>query len=224
MKKIVIIGNGSYARRIKKYIEFSDWGEIQAYTADSEYINENLLDGIPCIAFKELEKRMKPDEVELVMGIGYRQMGDIRRRIFEIYKTMGYTFANFIHPSATISPDLVIGQGNVILEGVIIEPNVSIGNANLIFSGTTVGHDSTLGSYNTLCGRVLMSSQNRVGNHCYFGDCSVLSPGIVVEDYVLMGAMTRTNKDLLRKSVVMPDKNRVIEGEKSKIYFEMFVK
>lgn len=223
MKRLMVFGNSSYARRLKKYIDFTQFGEVYAFVVDKEYITDTLLDGIDVISFEEFEEQMKPKDVELVLGIGYSQMGDLRKRIFEMYRDKGYSFANYIHSSVTISPDIVLGGGNVILEGAIIEPCVSIGDANIIFSGSTIGHDSAIGNYNTFGSKVLVSSNNRIDNNCYLGDCSVLSPEVVIEDYVFTGTMTYVNRNLKSGTVVLPNKNKILEGQKSKKYFQMFI-
>ena len=41
---------------------------------------------------------------------------------------MGYSFENYIHPSAIVSRDAILGEGNNILDGVIIESGVEMGD------------------------------------------------------------------------------------------------
>ena len=224
MKEYIIIGDSFYSRRIKKYIEMTSFGVICAFVVDALYKKDTLIDGIAVISLDELRQMYLPDQVELVMGIGYTEMGDLRKCFFERCKALGYSFTNFIHPSAIISPDVNLGEGNIILENVIIEPDVSIGNANLIFGGCQIGHGSSVKDYSTFASRVLLSSSDQIGDHCYFGDGSIVSPNVTLGDYVLLGTMTCANRNLESNAVLIQEKSKVVKGNKSKVYFDMFVK
>lgn len=224
MKKNIIVGNSSYSRRIKKYIDMTSFGTVCAYVVDAQYKKDMILDGIDVISFEELRQMYQPRQIDLIMGIGYTEMGELRKRVFEQCKDWGYSFANYIHPSAIVSSDTILGEGNIILENVIIEPDVTIGNSNLIFGGCQIGHDSVIKNYTTFASRVLVSSSDHIGNHCYLGDGSVVSPDVVLEDYVLLGTMTCANKNMMANAVMISEKNKIIKGNKSKAYFNMFVK
>ena len=132
MQKLIIIGNGSYARMMNRYIDMTEFGETVAFAVDQIYIQEQQIDGLPVISLEALAGDYSQDEVLLIMGIGYRKMSNIRRKVYETCKSFGYQFANYIHPTAIIEKNVTLGEGNNILEGVIIEESVSLGNANLL--------------------------------------------------------------------------------------------
>lgn len=223
MEDCIIIGNSTFSRRIKKYIEWTSFGKVCAYAVESQYREDSTLDEIDVISLDEMKEVYQSEKISLIMGIGYSEMGEVRRHVFEQIKEWGYVFQNFVHPSAIVSPDLNIGEGNIILEGTIIESGVSIGNANLIFGGSQIGHDSTIGNYNTFASKVLLSSMNKVENHCYLGDCSVVSPKIELQNYALLGTMAHINKDLPANAVAVSEKSKIIESNKSKAYFNLFI-
>ncbi len=223
MRRLVIVGNGCYAQRMKCYLDASLCDSVCAFAVDLQFRESMFLNGIEVLAFDEMRQKYSGDDIRLIMGIGYNEMGKGRRQIFEQCKEWGYSFDNYIHPSAIIAPDVVLGEGNNILEGVIVEPGVVIGNANLVFGGSQIGHGSVISNYNTLASKVLLSSENNVGDHCYLGDCAVVSPGVVLGDYVFLGTMTCAMKDMPSESVLVPEKNKMIEN-KSRAYFNLFMK
>lgn len=216
MRKIFIIGNGTYARMLKKYIDMTFFGTVYAYVVDQEYIKEITLDGIDVITFEELDKESSSnEEISLIMGIGYSDMNNNRKNLFKRCKIKGFKFENYIHPTAIIAPDLKIGEGNNILEGVIIEAGVSIGNANLFFGGSIMGHDSYIGDYNTFSVNSVTAGFVTVKNNCFLGISSAVKNNVVLHDYVLIGAMACGYKDMEEYSVVVSAKSRILENKKS---------
>ncbi len=149
MKKLIVIGNGSYARMMKRYIELTDFGQTAAYAVESAFIQEQEMDGLPVVPIEQLKESHSPIEYSLIMGIGYTKMSKVRKENFERCKTLGFHFENYIHPTALIEKNVMLGEGNNILEGVILEEGVVLGNANLLFGGSLIAHETTVGDYNT---------------------------------------------------------------------------
>lgn len=215
MRELIIVGNGSYSQMLRNYIELTEFSRVVAYAVDKECIQEKELNGIPVISFEDLREKYSCEDVSLIMGIGYTQMGDIRKRVFEKCKLWGYKFENYIHPTAIIAEDVVMGEGNNILEGVIIEVGVSIGNANLFFGGTMIAHESTIGSYNTFSVKVVVAGCVTVQNNCFLGASSAVKDHITLKDYVLLGAMAFGFKNMESYSVITPAKSVILEDRKS---------
>ena len=218
MKKIVIIGNSSYAKMMKEYLTMDNKGKICAYAVDEIYVKEKEIDGIPVISFEKLKADYHVDDFDLIMGIGYTQMGNVRKRIFELCKSWGYHFENYIHPTAIIAPNVQIGEGNNILEGVILESGVTIKDANLIYGGVLIGHDTNILSYNTFAGKTSIAGYVTIKSNCFFGVSSAIKDYVTIEDYVLIGAMGYGYKDMKEYSVVMPAKSTVLTDKISTDY------
>ncbi len=215
MKKLVIVGNGPYSQMMKKYVEQTGFGKVLAYTADAEYIQRKEMDGVPVLPLEGLKEVYSCDEVTLIMGIGYRRMGEIRREVFKKCKRDGYYFENYIHPTALVAHDVTLGEGNNILEGVIIEVGVKIGDANLFFGGSMVGHETTVGSYNTFAGKSMAAGCVIIKNHCFLGISSSVKDHVALEDYVLLGAAAYGFQDMEPYSVVAPARSIVLKDKKS---------
>lgn len=215
IKPVVMVGNGSYAKMMNQYRKTTGLGPVRAYAVDTQCINEREIDGTEVISFEEMRERFSRKDYDLMMGIGYREMSQIRKRIFEQCKLWGYHFENYIHPSAMISPDAYLGEGNNILEGVIIEVGCAIGDANLFFGGSMVAHDCNIGSYNTFSVRATAAGAVTIGNNCFLGALSVVKDHVVFQDYVLLGAAAYGFKSMEAYSVIEPAKSRILEERKS---------
>ena len=215
MNRLIIIGNGTYARMMKRYIGLTDFGEAAAYAVESACIQEDQLDGLPVISLESLQKKFSCDEVSLVMGIGYKKMGNIRKRIFLKCKSMGYQFENYIHPTAIIEKNVVMGEGNNILEGVILEESVLLGDANLLFGGSMIAHETMVGDYNTLSVKAVVAGSTVIRNNCFIGAAATIKDHIVLNDYVFIGAAAYVRKSMEEYSVVVPSDSRILPERKS---------
>lgn len=213
-KSLIVIGNGDYARMMERYLHLSGSG-VKAYAVHSAYIEEHNLDGIPVISMKELKKKYDPEEIQLVMGIGYRKMGDIREKVFAECKDLGYSFFNYIHPTAIIEKNVRIGEGNNILEGVILEESVTMGDANILFGGSLIAHGTAMGSFNTLSVKTVIAGCAEIGNHCFVGAAAVIRDRIKIEDYSLIGAGAYASQSTQAYQVIVPMRSTVLEGKKS---------
>lgn len=218
MKNLVIIGNGSYSAMMKRYIELTDFGSVLAFAVDEKCIRESVLEGSPVIPLETLRNEFPPEKVELIMGIGYTQMGQIRKEIFETCKIWGYQFANYIHPTAILEKNVILGEGNNILEGVILEESVRLGNANLLFGGSMIAHETTVGNYNTFSVKAVVAGAATIRDNCFLGASSAVKDHVTLKDYVLIGATAFAFKDMEEYSVVVPARSMVLEDKKSTDY------
>lgn len=214
-KKYVIIGNSSYALMMKRYIEITGFGTVYAFAVDEQYIKEPVLGNIPVISVEQLGKYFPASDHELIMGIGYLKMGTIRRKLFEKCKEFGYKFANYVHPTAIISSNAILGEGNNILEGVIIEESVHIGNANLFFGGSLIAHETEIGDFNTFSVRAVVAGAVTINNNCFAGAASTVRDHIVLDNYVLIGAAAYASKNIPEYGVVVPAKSTILDEKKS---------
>lgn len=212
-KQLVIIGNGPYAKMMKEYVIMDQIGKIVAFVADEEYISQKDIDGIPVLSFESFIESCDKEEVSLVLGIGYTKMGKVRKQIFERCKSWGYHFENYIHPTAIVVPNVEMGEGNNILEGVILESGVKIGDANLLFGGALIGHETTVGNYNSFSVNSCVAGCVALGNNCFFGASSTVRDCVSIHDFVLVGATAYVYKDMEDYAVVRPAKSYVIENE-----------
>ncbi len=215
MKKLIVIGNGSYARMMKRYIELTDFGQTEAYAVESAFIQEQEMDGLPVVPIDQLKESHSPIEYSLIMGIGYTKMSKVRKENFERCKALGFHFENYIHPTALIEKNVMLGEGNNILEGVILEEGVVLGNANLLFGGSLIAHETTVGDYNTFSVKAVAAGCCTIGSHCFVGAAAVIKDHVTIQDYVLLGASAYGFKDMEAYSVVVPAKSTVLEGRKS---------
>ncbi len=216
MKNVIIFGNGSYAKTITYYIEnYTDWSVV-GYSTDLN-IEMDSFNGKQYIPFEVVLKDYSPDAYEIVMGIGYKNMNNLRKEKFEMIKSYGYRFPNFIHPTAIIN-NTVLGEGNVILENAVIEPYTVLGDDNILWSAVLLGHDGIHGSHNQYAVCCSIAGNCRVGDNCFIGNHATVKDGLSISSYSLLGAGVYLSKNTREYDVVVPARAVTLKNKRSTDY------
>lgn len=217
MKDVVLYGNGSFAQLLKWYLDHDDERKVVAATVEEAYRNMPQFEGLPLIPFERLKEQYAPDDVEILLGVGYTQMNNVRRRIFEACKQKGYALAQYIHSSVRLS-DAKMGEGNIIFEDTLLEPFVQIGSGNIIWYKSVIAHNSTIGNFNLIAGNASICGFSQVKNHCFIGSGAVIRDKIKIEDYTLVGAAAYAAADTQKFQVVAANKGVVLSNKSSLDY------
>lgn len=197
METINLFGSGGHALVVSDIVRAN--GNIIGAYYDDKPIHE-YIDGI------KIEKAEKlSDKYPIIVAVG---SNEIRKRISERYNV---TFTTAIHPSAILSPNVDIGVGSVIMQGVVIQSRVRIGISSIINTAASIDHECHLGDYvhisphATLCGNV------HVGDLSWVGAGAILIPGIRVGKNCIIGAGSVINRDIPDNCVVVGNPGRIIK-------------
>jgi sugar O-acyltransferase (sialic acid O-acetyltransferase NeuD family) len=220
MKKIILYGNTEFAKMMKYYIETDTDREIAFFTVERDYIKEKEIESIDVIPFEEVkEENYSTEEYEILICIGYSHMNELRKKIYNKCKALGYTIASYIHSSTRIPNGTVIGEGNIILEDVTIQPFVQIGKSNLIWYKAAIAHDCIIGNFNTLCGMMSLSGCVKINNNCFIGNNATIRDHVEISDYTLIGAGAYIGENTEEHSVYVPQ--RVVKLNKKSIEIKL---
>jgi len=110
-----------------------------------------------------------------------------------------------IHPTATVYPGTVLGEGVKVLEGAVVGkqpalsprstasreplPPAAIGDGTIVSTGAIVFAGATIGA------RVILGDQSCVRERVTIGDDVVVGRGSLVENDTTVGAMTKIQAD-----------------------------
>lgn len=70
MKRLVIFGAAGFAEMAHYYFERDSQYKVAAFTVDAAYMAEATFQGLPVIAFEELEASFPPDQTTLFIAMG----------------------------------------------------------------------------------------------------------------------------------------------------------
>jgi len=220
VKDLIIIGNGNFAKLLYYYLAEYSERRVAAFSVDSAYIKEDVcsIAGINIVPLEFLKEQYPPENFELILGIGYTKMNQTRKDLFLRSKKAGYTVASFIHPTAIVSKNAVLDEGNIILEQCVIQPFVKLGKGNLIWHSVKLAHDDVIGSFNTFCQNTSIAGVTQVGDNCFLGNsCTVLNR-INIADFTLVGAGAVLKRDTDPYEVIVPARSVLLQDKKSTDY------
>ena len=106
----------------------------------------------------------------------------LRSAAHNMLRERGAQFCNIISKRAYVSPDAVLGEGNILGRGGTGTSGVRMGNGNYLNGACKIGHDVAMGNFNFLGPNVTILGSCRVGDGNRFGVNSVLLDKCSVED------------------------------------------
>lgn len=200
---VVIVGNNNYAVLLSEYIQDSG-KDVCAFAVEKEYIVSKELNGKPVISLDSMFASLNPKQTKLIMGIGYRQLGEVRKKIFLECKEHGFMFDNYIHPTVLMDRSVVIGEGNTLFENVVLQKNTKIGDANLFWSNSVVMHDGMIGSFNTFGAGAVINGAVSIDNCTFVGSNATVKDHIQLAEHTLVGAGAYVRQNTEKNTAVLP--------------------
>jgi sugar O-acyltransferase (sialic acid O-acetyltransferase NeuD family) len=174
---------------VAAYLFRHDGGrEPVAFTVHEAYVREHELRGLPVLPFERLEERHPPDEADLFVAVGARDVNRFRASVCADALERGYELATYVSPRATTFPDLAIGANSFVFEDNTIQPYATIGDDVVLWSGNHIGHHSHIGDHCFVTSHVVVSGNVTVGPYCFLGVNATVRDGITIGASTVVGA------------------------------------
>lgn len=187
MKKVIIFGNTIMSKMIFYDSIGSDF-QIAGFTVDKEYLSGNKFLGLPMVDFELVAKLYPPDEFDMLAVLsGYRNMRS-REEFFNKAKSKGYILRNYISSKADFSPEITMGENNIIMANVHVGIGGNMANNNIIRQNVYIGHDFIIGSNNFIAAGSTIGGRCKIMNTCYIGLGATIIDNIIIEEETLVGA------------------------------------
>jgi acetyltransferase EpsM len=126
----------------------------------------------------------------------------VKRRLAVRLEGLGWLPEIFIHDSASVGLEAVIGPGTIICPNCRISTDSKIGAHVLVNSSCGVGHDAIVGDYCSLLGNVAINGHVEVGEGVLFGAGSMIYPGKKVGDGARVGLGSVVLRNVPARSTV----------------------
>jgi len=143
-------------------------------------------------------------EAKAIIAIGNNA---VRKKVAAITQHEGM---NFIHPSATVSSRVTLGQGVMIMHAAVVQIHATIGHHVIINSSASVDHDAVIGDYVHIAPRAVLCGRVTVGEGALIGAGAVILPGITIGAWATVGAGAIVTKDVQDGVVVVGNPAREV--------------
>lgn len=190
MKKtnVVIFGAENFSSLAWYCLTHDSAWRVVAFTVDRAYLNSPVHEGLPVVPFEELAIHYPPDEVKLVIALGYRAINGLRRDRFAAAEAQGYEFVSYVSSRASTWPDLQVGKSCLIYEHAIIQPFAHIRDNVIIRSGAHISHHCTIENHAFIAAGVTLGGNVKVGEQAFVGVGAVLRDGVCIAPRSFVGA------------------------------------
>ncbi len=218
-KEIIIFGNGEIAKLAYFFFNrFSDY-KVVAFSVDEKNLKSNSFLDLPLVNVEELSKIYPPENFDAFIALSYNKLNLMREEKYLYFKSLNYDLVSFIHPSAIISDDVVIGENCFILENQLIQPFSKVDNNVTMWSGNHIGHGSVISSHSWISSQVVISGNVNIGKRCFLGVNSCLRDNINIGDDVMIGMGANVTSNIKSGEVVIPENTRVFSHDSKQAKF-----
>jgi len=185
MKQVFLYGSSGHAKVIIDIIEGAGLFRIVGLIDDDPALAGVSLMGYPILGPGSRLSELVSFDMDVIVSIGHNAT---RRAIAERLTAVGYRLATAVHVRATVSRDVEIGPGSVVMAGAIINAGSRLGPLTILNTGAQIDHDCHIGTAchmapaSCLCGTV------RIGDETFIGAGSVVIQNRTIGDRVVVGA------------------------------------
>ncbi len=196
-KKLVIIGDSAFAEVAYECFTHDSVYEVVGFAVEAAFLTKKELFGLPVFAFEEIEKHVKPSEVEFYAALVYSQLNRLRTRLYEAAKAKGYRAASYVSTRAFVWHNVKLGEHCFIFEDNTIQPFASIGNNVVLWSGNHVGHHSKIQDNCFIASHVVISGFCDIGRNSFLGVNATLANNLTVgeDNWIGLGVTLTRNTE-----------------------------
>lgn len=192
--KIFLFGTSEYSEYVYQTIKIEGEIDVVGFTVDKDHYKEETFNGLPIFVLENLSKEYNMVEYGILITVGYTQMNLLRKKVYNLCKSLGYRVASYVSSRSICDSDQ-IGEGSIIMPMAYIPPLSVIGKCTIVNIATIIGHTSIIGDFNWFSGNCVMGGNIKVEDNCFFGMNSLLKNGITVESFTMLGAYSYLNDD-----------------------------
>jgi len=186
--RVIIFGVQDFASLAHFYLTHDSHHEVVAFSVSAGYMPDTrTFEGLPVVAFEEVEKVYGPAEHSFFVPMSHRKMNRLREVIYGQAKGKGYPLISYISSRATVFPGAQIGENCFILEDTTIQPFTTIGNNVVMWSGSHIAHHCQVKNHVFLAPRVVLSGHCIVEPYCFFGVNATIRDGLHIAEGTLVG-------------------------------------
>ena len=209
-KNIVIIGGGGHSKVLISSLMRSESWRIIGYTD----VKKGNLNVVEYLGTDDVLDSLFATVQFAVVGIGHITNYDLRCKLYNKIKTIGYTLPPIISESAVVMHNVKIGEGTFIAENAYIGPEVKIGIMNIINTGSIVEHDTECGDFVHLAINSAIGGNVTIGRGSFVGMGAGVLNGVKLGENVIIAAGTIVRKNVENSAFVYGNPMRIKKNHK----------
>ena len=179
MNKLIIIGASGHGRVIADIAELVGYSDI-AFLDDSgaQTCSKYTVVGkcADAVAYKG---------ADFIVAIGNAM---VRRRFQSELTDAGLKFVTLVHPSATVSSSVTLGEGSVVMAGAVVNPYARIGKGCIVNTCASVDHDCTVSDFAHVSIGAHVAGTVTIGENTWIGAGATVINNVDITADCMIGA------------------------------------
>jgi sugar O-acyltransferase (sialic acid O-acetyltransferase NeuD family) len=167
--QLLLVGGGGHCKSVIDVIEQENSFTIAGIIDKKELVGQKML-GYEIIGCDDDLNDLFQTFKYAVVTVGQIKSPDLRIKLFNQLKTIGFETPSIISPRAYVSKYATIDSGTVVMHDALVNTNVSIGKNCIINSKALIEHDSV------------------IGDHCHISTGAILNGGTVIMQGTFFGS------------------------------------
>lgn len=199
--KIVIYGASGHGKVVADIVSTMSTIELVGFVDDHAAHQNKTVGRVPVLGGEEvLPEILRKGVTGVVIAIG---QNDARLKKAGILKGMGFMLVTAIHPSAVLAGDVRIGDGTVVMAGVVVNVSATIGSHVIVNTGVTVDHECVIDDGCHLSPGVHLAGNVSVGkgSHIGIGACAIQN--VRIGEWATVGAGAVIIRDVASGATVV---------------------
>lgn len=175
--RLVIIGAGGHGKVCAEIAKLNGYRTI--LFLDDDPTKADVLSG----ATDDFTRYLGDSDFFVALG-----NNALRKRFLEQIERAGGSTATLLHPASTVSPDSEIGEGSVVMAGVVINPGAAVGRGAIINTASSLDHDNVIGDYAHIGVGAHLAGTVHIGEETFIGAGSTIINNIAICENCIVGA------------------------------------
>lgn len=198
-KKILLVGAGGHAKSCIDVIEQEGKFEIAGLIIPDLDTEKNVLN-YPFVGTDNDLENLKSDYDYALISVGFIKSPDNRISLYHKLKDIGFILPSIISSHAYVSSHSEIGEGTIVMHGVIINAGSIVGENCIVNSNALLEHDVVVGSQTHISTGVIINGDVNIGCGVFIGSNTTVKNGVNIEDNCTIGFGNKIRNDLNEKT------------------------
>ena len=195
-ENIILIGAGGHALSCIDVIEQENKYNIHGLVGLKDEVGKKI-SGYDVIATQDELVNLSKDFRYAFIAIGQIKSVKLRIDLYESVLNTGFKIPSIISPQSFISRTVQIGEGTIIMNGVILNSGVRIGNNCIINSKALIEHGTQVADHCHISTGAILNGDCVVESKSFVGSGAIVKHGVTIKtcSFVNMGQIVTKNFD-----------------------------
>lgn len=190
MEEILLVGGGGHCKAVIDVIEQQNIYKIAGIIDKKELLGTKLFNYEFIGCDDDLDKLFFKYK-NAVVTVGQIRSNEIRVKLFNRLKGIGYNLPTIISPLAYLSQHATIDEGSVVMHHALVNASAAVGKNCIINTKALIEHDVVIEDYCHISTGAVINGGTVVKSNTFFGSNATSKEYIEVDGFIKAGSVVK---------------------------------